>query len=159
MLAHRGRLALLKFILLHPCTFFARGGMYRSNLVSRQCTSFARRDVAFAHCSRCSARLTRSDVFVSVLVQLLQRGIFVAARNVLFAAEPRAALQCDLLGHRPGLPTVFCIFVCARPEHLAATREHARAVLAALASMTPPASPLKSIVVCAYARPLRTPAA
>jgi len=157
MHAHRGRLGLLKFILLHPCTFFARGGRYRSNHVARRGTAFARRDVTFAHCARCSARLTHSHVFVSVLVQLLQRGIFVGARNVLFATEGRPLLQCDMVGHRPGQPTAFLIFACAHPQHLASTREHARAVLAALASMTPPDSPLKSIVVCTYAR--RAPAA
>jgi len=156
MQADRGRLELLQFILLHPCTFFGEGGRYRSNCLARRGASFAMRDVVFAHCGRCSSRLARRQVFVAALVQLLQRGIFVGARNVLFAVEPAHSpkpLQCDLLGYRPGRPdAVFCIFVCARADRLAATRAHARAVLAALAVMTPRDSALESVVLCTYAR-------
>lgn len=146
-------LSLVKFILLHPCTLFARDGAYYSNVKSNRHVKIVSCDVTYPHCMQCSATtITDTDVFVAILVKFLMRGVYVSATNVIFATDsPKScSLQCDIIAHHPPSGAVSCVFVCEHRHDLQHTWTHARKVVRMLKMISPPNALINIVVIPMY---------
>ena len=159
-------LSFLNDMLHHPFVF--RPNKFRHVYLSKSVVSsnvfFDIRSLVFAH-SACEYTrllehvLSKDDFLIFLVFKLLDRGVFISARNVAVIEQDRPpveleavhkALHCDVLAFHAKKKQVYVIVICDNSMHVRQCRTHALRVARSLTNIKPLSSTVFPFVLTVY---------